>query len=218
MKVYFPSLHLARPAAQPDTIFLFLNPFFSIFFTERLGRCVWTWNRSAIDASRCTDIHTTSPPTPLQCRLVTRKCVSSVAFAAHWTSSTFAFLRPSVGSPLPFFVLLIPILERLYYNDFPVMWAAIKWMVKDALMVFLIGKWWHAWKLTLFANKHVHTGHFLTRILLTPETSPITSMVEKYGVQKTASSVEWKLENIFWCELQSQSKSRYHKMNKCARS
>lgn len=125
--------HLSIWASQRQTpYFGFSTRFFPLSRAVGLVMCV---SLKPIDASRCTEIHTTNLPTPLCCRLVTWKSASAVAFAARWTCSTFSFfcysssLTPpsySVGSPpppppTPAFILLITILQRLYYNDFPVM-------------------------------------------------------------------------------------------------
>lgn len=83
------------------------------------------------------ETHATDLPTPLRCRVAAWKSASVVAFAARWICRTFAFIRfsssltpPCSSTPPPFaFALLITISERLYYTDFAVMQAAIKWMV-----------------------------------------------------------------------------------------
>lgn len=84
-------------------------------------------------------------------------------------------------------------------------------------MVFLIEKLRQAWKRTILANKHVHSGRFLMRKLLTPErvtnhqpSTAAAAMADKDEAQKTCK--------YLLCELQSQFKSRYHRMNQGVRS
>lgn len=120
--VSFSSVHLAQPWAQPDAIFLFLNPFFSISPSGRAGDVCEpeTVARSMPPAAQ----KYTQPTCQHPCAVVLwlgNMCLAGPA-------EPLVLSDPQLGSP-PLFILLIPFLERLYYNDFPVMWIAIKWMV-----------------------------------------------------------------------------------------